>query len=301
MKRTILSITACLTFGAFQAQVNVISDDFEGYQTGNYIAVQTDVWSTWSGDEGGVDDALISTDYALSGTKSLKLEQTDDAGGPSDIILPIGITSGIVDIEFNYYIPNGMGGYFNFQESMQPAIGWSFELYFNGDGTISIIQDGADLGGGGTYTHDTWINIKIIADVDAGTGDIIINDVNIAQYMQDTMIGSINFYASGDAANGLYYIDDVSVDFTGVSVAELAAIEFGMFPNPASDEVSINLGSMTDSSIRVFDLAGKIVFQTEISGSGMQTFDISNLNQGIYLVQVSNNNNSSMKRLAVQK
>lgn len=300
MKRTILSIAVCLTFGAFQAQTVVIEDDFEGYQAGNYISVQSDDWSTWSGDEGGADDSLVSTDYAQSGTKSLKMEQGVDAGGPADILLPIGINDGLAEVSFSYYIPNGSAGYFNIQEAVQPGLGWAFELYFYPDGSIEIIQDAAVIGTG-TYAHDSWISILVVVDIDNGFGDIIINDVAIGQAMWDTPLGGVNFYAAGGVTGSTYYVDDVMVTHLSTDINEVAVADFSMYPNPATDQVNVDLGTISNPMIRIFDLSGKVVHSTVVSGNGLQTIDVSNINQGLYIVEVQGDNFQSMKRLTIQK
>ena len=61
------------------------------------------LWETaqWMG-----EDALVSDEQALSGTKSLKLESTDVLGGPQDVVLVFG-GEGIWDVTFNIFVPEG--------------------------------------------------------------------------------------------------------------------------------------------------------------------------------------------------
>ena len=70
MKKFLLLTTAlfviCLTT---RAQDTLYIDDFESYTLGEYLAVQSSWWTTWSGGTGGAEDALISDEQALSPTQ----------------------------------------------------------------------------------------------------------------------------------------------------------------------------------------------------------------------------------------
>ena len=55
------------------------TDGFESYDDG---PIFTDLWTTWSGTEGGAEDGEISLDYSNGGEKSLKLT----GGGSQDVI-----------------------------------------------------------------------------------------------------------------------------------------------------------------------------------------------------------------------
>ena len=61
-----------------------------------------------------------------------------------------------------------------------------------------------------------------------------------------------------------------------------------IYPNPAHDYAYINLGAAVDKAgaIRLVDLTGRSVFSTEVlPGYSIYKLDISNLSQGVYMVQ----------------
>ena len=64
------------------------SDDFESYNVGDYIGVESTEWTTWSGTVGGNEDAPVVEDNAHSGSNSTYYSSTSGTGGPQDVILP---------------------------------------------------------------------------------------------------------------------------------------------------------------------------------------------------------------------
>ena len=54
------------------------------------IAASTGLNGLWETAQWMGEDALVSDEQALSGTKSLKLESTDVLGGPQDVVLVFG-------------------------------------------------------------------------------------------------------------------------------------------------------------------------------------------------------------------
>ena len=65
-----------------------------------------------------------------------------------------------------------------------------------------------------------------------------------------------------------------------------------MYPNPVSDVVNINLNGA--SNIVVLDAAGKEVMNVNTASSQI---DLSSLNQGIYFLQVFNNQETKTAKI----
>ncbi len=88
----------------------------------------------------------------------------------------------------------------------------------------------------------------------------------------------------------------------GLSTEEFIRNEVLLFPNPASSSVQITWGNSTLKSITIYDMLGKLIVTEKIKNNQIQTsFDVSNLNTGIYLVQLSDeSNNVTTKRLIVE-
>ena len=75
----------------------------------------------------------------------------------------------------------------------------------------------------------------------------------------------------------------------GVNETEL--FNFSIYPNPTTTSFSINTNA---SHIEIYDLTGKLIKSFNGVYTRTDTFDISSLNTGVYMVKVSNDNNQTM-------
>lgn len=81
-------------------------------------------------------------------------------------------------------------------------------------------------------------------------------------------------------------------DTTTVKTFELTNVEFAIFPNPAMDEISLVFDNIStkNNSYRIYDITGAIVsvgLLPSLEKGTNQPINISNLQKGIFLVQVS--------------
>ena len=207
---TPLFAASCLTaVGQGKAAAQYL-EDFESFAAGDPIAASTGPeWILWPA---GGDDALVSDEEALSGTKSLKLESTYVLGGPQDVVLVFG-GEGTWDVTFNIFVPEGNSGYYNVQENQVPSTAWAFECVLGSDGSINYDVDGLILATG-AYTPGEWLKVTHLIDTDSNLMHLYLNDVYLAQVPYDgAQIGGVNFYAAGDAVTPpTYYVDDISVN-----------------------------------------------------------------------------------------
>ena len=75
-----------------------------------------------------------------------------------------------------------------------------------------------------------------------------------------------------------------------------------VFPNPAKEMLNVKFNSSAEGlfSFKVFDMIGKNVSNTVQKGiKGMNTFELnlSELNRGIYFIEVSNNAEREIKKI----
>ena len=75
----------------------------------------------------------------------------------------------------------------------------------------------------------------------------------------------------------------------GVNETEL--FNFSIYPNPTTTSFSINTNA---SHIEIYDLTGKLIKSFNGVYTRTDTFDISSLNTGVYMVKVANDNNQTM-------
>jgi len=83
---------------------------------------------------------------------------------------------------------------------------------------------------------------------------------------------------------------------------ELDPLAFGIFPNPTSGEVTIQISSdLEDVNMQVFDATGRVVFaQDNLIVQGSISLDFSYLSTGTYTIMLSNENGVSLLRLSIQ-
>ena len=107
-------------FSVFSLRAQLFSDNFDGYALGSYLGPQSLTWSTWSGTEGGAEDAQITNNNASSAPHSIYLSSTAANGGPQDVVLKFGqlYNSGVFTLQNKFYINSGKAGYYNIQGAL---------------------------------------------------------------------------------------------------------------------------------------------------------------------------------------
>jgi hypothetical protein len=81
------------------------------------------------------------------------------------------------------------------------------------------------------------------------------------------------------------------------------ALEFLLFPNPATESVQLAFGQALASKtqVQLYDLAGRQMGAwTLLEGESSISFKVKELPKGIYLVAVNNDNGRGLKKLVVQ-
>lgn len=96
----------------------------------------------------------------------------------------------------------------------------------------------------------------------------------------------ISFRAKSNGAEGVY-VDDVSVGAAAaLAIGESSEVNASVFPNPTTDKVTIQ-GNTDNADLTVFDLFGKQLMETEMTGSRIE-LDLSGFAAGIYVVRLAN-------------
>jgi len=193
----------------------LICDDFEGYVVGA-LGPQAAHWTTWSGNEGGNEDGVVSTSAAFSGTKSLEIS---GQGGPQDVLLLLGDqTTGNWRLEFKMFVFEGQRAYWNHQKCQtNPGGCWGQEVTFNEDGTGTLDAGGVDAASF-TFPHGQWFDVVQFMDLDNDRSSLFIDGKPVHSWpasvsSQGTgaallQIGAIDFYATNQGSH-LFFIDDV--------------------------------------------------------------------------------------------
>ena len=212
-----LFIVTALAAGA-NAQA-LFTDDFESYAEGDYIGVQSSVWTTWSGSTGGSEDAKVVSNYSLSGSNSAYFSSNSIGGGPQDVILPFGTqyTSGLFTFNMAMRIASGKNAYFNFQANSTPGIVWTLDMNAVG-GVIELSESGVSKASG-AYTPDEWFEITIEANLTFNIWKLYVDGDLAGMFSNGTnKIASADFYPVQGSS---FWIDDVSFDWEEVAMPEV--------------------------------------------------------------------------------
>jgi hypothetical protein len=219
MKKIFTPLLLLFSVCTLQAQLDctnaLICDDFDSYVPGA-LGPQADHWSTWSGDEGGSEDGLVSTTLAFSGANSLEIS---GQGGPQDVLLLLGDqTTGNWRLEFKMYVYDGQRAYWNLQKCQDDPGGcWGQEVTFTEDGTGSLDAGGEDVAQF-TYPHDQWFDVVQFIDLDNDRSSLFIDGKPVYSWPSSVssqgtsapllQVGAIDFYATNQGSH-LFFIDDV--------------------------------------------------------------------------------------------
>lgn len=115
-------------------------------------------------------------------------------------------------------------------------------------------------------------------------------------------IWQIIFTGFGGSANG--NIDFTKEMISAVSIDENTSINLGLYPNPASSQVTLLYDNLNEdlAIITVYDLQGKVVYSNDFYGEGFnkQTVDVSFLNAGIYNVVIKSENRLGTQKLIIE-
>src|SRR5690554_3074044 len=91
---------------------------------------------------------------------------------------------------------------------------------------------------------------------------------------------------------------DAPTEFVSVTKNELE--KTAVYPNPATENLNIQLPSSIESAnVEISDALGRIVYSAAVDAS-VKTVDVSNMNKGIYIVKISNGIHSTTKNVVIK-
>ncbi|WP_179020381.1 DUF7619 domain-containing protein [Winogradskyella forsetii] len=153
------------------------------------------------------------------------------------------------------------------------SLEWNFE-------NINLPAEQDDAEGSNGYVY-----FKIKPNAGYAVGDIIENSAAIYFDFNDPII--TNTFQTE-------FVETLSVgDFENSS--------FRLFPNPAQDKVTIQLANSNSGTTKVdiYNIQGKLVLKDMKLETNTSTIDISNLESGLYFVQLTFYNSSTVQKLMV--
>ena len=237
---------------------------------------------------------IVANDFVVNGNESLTLETII-------VNVFIGATGSGVNASFMdvyYYSDNSgqpssvIGGEFGVFPSSQSVVGsnfgfdiWQIEI----DVTDRVFHDS----GGSDKSY--WIGLSIEATDGSNLfWENATIDINGAGEAYDDGLGG--GYVVDATLEGVYV-------FTGDCIPRLDvddnfADQVQLYPNPVSDGVlTISTPFQSEKRVTVFDVIGKKIIDTEISGNQM---DVTTLQGGVYMLRLTQNGISVTKKLVVK-
>jgi hypothetical protein len=104
--------------------------------------------------------------------------------------------------------------------------------------------------------------------------------------------------------NSVLYIDNLNFDNLISSVSEQISknIVFSLFPNPASDIVTLNIENKNfkDLTLKIYNMMGELV-RSELLRQNLQKINLGGLNNGIYTVEINSLEWSGIQKLIIQR
>lgn len=160
--------------------------------------------------------------------------------------------------------------------------------------TAEKVSDGSKIG---TFTSDGTNNKLVnggthVTQTTAGNSK---KTWNFNWKAPNTDVGAIKFYASGLAGNGSgtggdQVVTTTSSSFNVLGISEAKRLDFEMYPNPASERVTIQLPSGSDTAtVEFYDYVGRLALTQTVTSSDNK-IDVNNLTSGVYILKVLSNN-----------
>lgn len=244
-------------------------DGFETYTSGSPIGPQSTRWTTFSGTEGGAEDAIIRSNQKFLGSNSLYLSSNAEAGGPTDIILPISgtpLNSGTLTYQMAILVEGNKGAQINFHGSTALGSKYALRLDFqqaaSGTAVLRIFDGKGDLGFF-NYTVGFWFPFKLVANLNNSKWDVYINNsYKGSVFANETDVTSVEYFPINTSPNTTnlsgFYIDEINITHTPYTFparnASIGSITLGdgLAGKTITPKVRIrNVGSSAITSVTV--------------------------------------------------
>jgi uncharacterized surface protein with fasciclin (FAS1) repeats len=98
--------------------------------------------------------------------------------------------------------------------------------------------------------------------------------------------------------NGVVHVIDAVLVPTTLGLASAQPANFEIFPNPASDIVTIR-SEVAFEEVRILDLNGRLVKTSAVNGDKVAVLNVSDLNSGVYFLEIRNAEGTTFQKLSV--
>ena len=211
---------------------------------------------------------------------------------------------------FSVLYQGSSGDGFDAQNNQLVLSNLPFELYYgsSGDGfsqklvaltlsgsNINNLYDGNSGDGFSQKNHQTILSGRDLAILFSGnSSDGFDNEIAYNQLLE----GFISIIFKGGIGDG-FAVNNYTTALTLDIVEQLIKMDVLLYPNPASQIVTIKTNdNIVITSVEVYDISGKKIGM-ELSNEN--SLDVSNLADGIYLLNIFSESGGVRKRLIIKK
>ncbi|MFN5620221.1 MAG: T9SS type A sorting domain-containing protein [Flavobacteriales bacterium] len=99
--------------------------------------------------------------------------------------------------------------------------------------------------------------------------------------------------------NSVLLIDDLNVEYTPVGLNNPESTQVSVYPNPASNSLSIQWPAFGQQYVELVDAVGKIAMACSINGNNVQ-LDTSSLSSGVYTLRIRDEHSTSTQLVLIQ-
>ncbi len=291
MKKTITILASLIMFGiasVSQAQTPMPNGGFETWTD----TVTCDTWSSNNLNLGLFAFNFVKqTTDKHSGTYAASIQTMNAL---------IQVMPGVITLGTYNLLTGPAGGY---PITGKPTAVNGFYKYnsVNGDTmAILVVMTKWNIG---TSTRDTLsvASYAVASSVAAYTAFSIPLSYNPPAGMPDT-VNILGFSSAGSAPQegSTLFLDDLAFAYSGAGISEITENNFAVFPNPASNQLTISLNNGLENTIQIVSTLGKVVF-VKTSTSQFELIDISSLSEGLYYVKISNIKGSVVSKAIISR
>ena len=185
--------------------------------------------------------------------------------------------------------------------------------YVNNSGTATIgwtaPSGGVDAGGYVVFKYSTMPNAdndpnqngiyQFGSTTTNGTGGLTGTVVYIGTGTSFTDVYSAgNYYKIYAADKAFNYSNELVVSDATLGLNENVVLDFRIYPNPASDFITIESNNLNVDAIAIYDVLGKqVLVQKELTSNQL---DVSGLKNGIYFLNINANGNGITKKIIIE-
>ncbi len=164
----------------------------------------------------------------------------------------------------------------------------------DGIGTFSVKTKRVFGGSSGTFNLN--VNGTVVGTIAYGEQDVeqtvTIPDINIEGNVSITIDGN------STATNRVVFDDLTWTCYSNLGFDDNSLSLIKLYPNPVNDRLYINLGREMHTVIEIYSVLGKKVFETAIQDS--QVLQLDGLSAGIYIIRLTQDNQTISKKLIKQ-